>query len=635
MLRTHRKRIWIAAGLIVVLAACLALDSRLVTGEDAYATVGRSIDEYAETLKLLTKEYYKSLDSEELTDAAIRGMVGDLDPYTQFLDHRSLEQLQIDTQGKFGGLGITISLQGGDVPVVMSVLDNTPAQGVGLVVGDRIVKVDGDPTSGKSLEEVVEVLRGRPSDPVVVTLDRPGRPKPFDQKIVRARIGIESVQLAEEVEPGIGYISMSGMVASRFSETTPEELEKAIQKLKAQGVNGFILDLRGNPGGLLTQAVAVADKFIEPGRTVVTTKGRKADQNSEYRTAAEASVKETPLVVLVDGHSASASEIVAGAIQDSDRGLVLGTPTFGKGSVQTVRQIGRDKAIKLTTALYYTPSGRSIHKTSKRARWSGSPMLTVSETMRVPVFEVVATIGRAAGREEAVAELSERFELKPEQAEQVLETELGQLLGLGLKENSHAVEGGDPKEAFRTLGGRIVYGGGGITPDVEVEHEQRPRVVIAMARSYVFFDFAVWCAMSQSFPEHPRDLEVDDDVMAAFRIFVADSSNTRGFQYQTPGEIRLGELEEELREAGIDGEGEREALAKLREAVALEREALYEKAEPSMRLEIARQLANRVWGMKGKLLVSLQGDKQFQEAIRILGNPVLYQEKMRRALAAE
>ncbi len=633
MFGLHRKRLWVVGGLVVILAACLAFDSRLVTGEDAYATVGRSIDEYAETLKLLAKEYYKPLDSEELTDGAIRGMVDNLDPYTQFLDRRSLEQLQIDTQGKFGGLGITISLQGGDVPVVMSVLDNTPAQGVGLVVGDRIVKVNGDSTSGKTLEEVVEVLRGRPGNPVTVTLERPGRLEPFDQKIVRARIGIESVGLAEEVGPGVGYISMSGLIGSRFSETTPQELEEAIKTLQARGVTGFILDLRGNPGGLLTQAVAVADKFIEPGLLVVTTKGRKADQNSEYRTEVQPLVKETPLVVLVDGHSASASEIVAGAIQDSDRGLVLGTPTFGKGSVQTVRQIGRDKALKFTTALYYTPSGRSIHKTSKRARWLGSPMLTVSETLRVPVYEVVATIGRASRREEAVGELSERFELKPEQAEQILETELGQLLGVGLKENSHAVEGGDPKEAFKTLGGRIVYGGGGITPDVEVEHEQRPRVVIAMARSYVFFDFAVWYAISGSFPEHPRDLVVDEDVMSAFRIFVADSSNTRGFQYQTPGEIRLGELEEALKEAGIDGDAERGALAQLREAVELERGVLYKEAEPFMRLEIARQLANRLWGMKGRLLVSLQGDKQFQEAVRLLGDPVLYQEKMRLALA--
>ena len=633
MVGLRRKRLWVAGGLIVVLAVCLALDSRLVTGEDAYATVGRSIDEYAETLKLLAKDYYKPLDSEELTDDAIRGMVDNLDPYTQFLNRRSLEQLQIDTQGKFGGLGITISLQGGEVPVVMSVLDNTPAQGVGLVVGDRIVKVNGDSTSGKTLEEVVEVLRGRPGDPVEVTLDRPGRPEPFDQTIVRARIGIKSVQLAEEVEPGVGYISMSGMIGSRFSETTPEELEEAIQSLQARGVTGFILDLRGNPGGLLTQAVAVADKFIQPGLLVVTTKGRKADQNLEYRTEAEASVKETPLVVLVNGHSASASEIVAGAIQDSDRGLVLGTPTFGKGSVQTVRQIGGNKALKLTTALYYTPSGRSIHKTSKRAQWSGSPMLTVAETQRVPVFEVVATIGRASRREEAVGELSERFELKPEQAEQILETQLGQLLGVGLKENSHAVEGGDPKEAFRTLGGRIVYGGGGITPDVEVEHEQRPRVVIAMARSYVFFDFVVWYAISGSLPDHPKDLVVEEDVMSAFRTFVADSSNTRGFQYQTPGEIRLGELEEALREAGIDGESERGALAQLREAVEREREALYSEAEPFVRLEIARQLANRLWGMKGKLLVSLRGDKQFQEAVRILGDPVLYKAKMSLALA--
>ena len=618
--------------LIALAGVYLVLDSRRAKGEDTYASVDRSLEEYGKALEYILTSYFKTLKPGDLSSAAIDGMLDELDPYTQFLDRRALEQLRIDTQGKFGGLGITISQRTG-VPTVMSVIEDTPADTSGLVVGDRIVSIEWEPTAGKSLQEVVDILRGRPGAQVIITIERPGRAEPFDQPIIRARVGIKSVQLARMVEADIAYIAMSGPHPSRFAETTPQELEDAIDALSVHNPKGIILDLRGNPGGLLTQAVSVADKFLKPGRMVVSTRGRVSSQNREYRTKEPALMPGIPLVVLVNGQSASASEIVAGAIQDSDRGLILGTTTFGKGSVQTVRQVGKEKALKLTTALYYTPSGRSIHKDTLRPHRRGGPMLSVG-VKTLPAFEVVAIIGSAERTEEAVVELIDRFDLEPGQAEEIVEMELGQLLGLGLRDTSHDPKGGDSSRKFLTAGGRTVFAGGGVTPDVKVERTERPRLVIALARAGLFFDFVVEYASKNPIPGGLEEFSIGEDVVASFRAFIDDSAKSERFEYRTVGEGRLAELEEALKDAGLYSQVAPEALEALREAVEKEREAEFEKAKPFIRFEIELELANRLWGSNAKLLVSLRGDKQFQEAVRIIKNPDLYNEKMKLALAS-
>ena len=625
-----RRRFWAGVTLAAAFVAYMALDSRLVKGEDGYAVVGRSIDEYAETLKLLTTSYYKPLASDSLTTSAIQGMLEDLDPYSQFLDRRAYQELMIDTRGKFGGLGITIRRLD-SLPVVMSGIEGTPADTSGLVVGDRIIGIDGNPTVGKQLQEVVDVLRGDPGTDVKITIDRTGRPDPFDQPIVRSKISVKSVQYAEPVD-GIGYIAMSGLVNSRFSETTPEELEDAIRDLLDRNVKGIILDLRANPGGLLSQAVAGADKFLEEGLTVVTTKGRITSQDKEYRTEGPAIAMGVPLVVLVNGYSASASEIVAGAIQDSDRGLILGTPTFGKGSVQSFRQVGRDKALKWTTALYYTPSGRSIHKGSRRFRPTEDLVFNIGNKS-ISAFHAIATVAETDRREDAIAELMERFDLdNPEEAEQIFDVKLGQMLGLGHKDNVNDPQGDDPNTKFKTAGGRTVYGGGGITPDVEVEQKRRPRIVVALRRAGLFFDFSVHQAAYNDFPDHPDKFVADEDMLKSFRSFLADSSNSKKFSYRTAGEARLSELEQSFTEAGLEDDA-REELDRLGLVIDKEREGEFHKAETFIRMEIERALANRLWGTNGRLLISLRGDQQFEEAVRILNNPQRYEESIKLAMA--
>ncbi len=628
-----RRRFAIFTTLIGVLSVYLVLDSRLVTGEDAYEKVGRGFDAINGAYSLLLNEYVDELKAEDLSKDAISGMLWDLDPYTTFFDSNDLKQLQIETQGKFGGLGIMISKRGKEdgPPVVMNVIEGTPADTSKLVVGDRIIAIDRDPTFDKDLREIVNILRGDPGAGVTIKIERPGMEKPFDQPIIRARIDISSVQIPGEVDPDMGYISMSWLSSSRFTERTGGELQRALIKLINNGATGIILDLRGNPGGLLNAAVDVVDKFLPSNLLVVSTRGRLREQSRSHKTRHDPILPaDIPLVILVDERSASASEIVAGAIQDWDRGLIVGTQTFGKGSVQTVRTLGHqgDKALKLTTAAYYTPSGRSIHNAEKR-RYRGGPIeITVGNSTRVSAYELFGIIGQAERREDVIIELEERFGLEDYLAEEVLGMRLEGLLGLASSEHN-GPEKVDPEKVFTTrVNKRKVYGGGGIKPDVVVQQERRPRLVLALLRKGLIFDFAVDFATTQSFPRRFEDYTLPEDIVDQFWTFMADSTNSGGFTYQTNTEIKVQEIKDALKKNDVFKDDTVTALNQLSQVADREREADYNKAEPYIRLEIERALANRVWGTNGKILATLKGDKQFQEAVRLLKDRTVYDQKL-------
>lgn len=628
-----RRRFAVLTTLIGVLSVYLVLDSRLVTGEDAYAKLGRGFDEIQQAYTLLFNEYVDELKAEDLSKTAISGMLWDLDPYTTFFDSRDLKQLQIETQGKFGGLGIMISKRGKDdgPPVVMNVIEGTPADTSKLVVGDRIIAIEGDPTFDKDLREIVNILRGDPGASVTIKIERPGMEEPFDQPVIRARIDISSVQIPGEVDPDIGYISMSWLSSSRFTERTGGELQQAVIKSLNNGATGIILDLRGNPGGLLNAAVDVVDKFLPSNHLVVSTRGRLREQSRSHKTLHDPILPaDIPLVVLVDERSASASEIVAGAIQDWDRGLIVGTQTFGKGSVQTVRPLGPDgnKALKLTTAAYYTPSGRSIHNAEKR-RYRGGPIeITVGNSTKVSAYELFGIIGQAERREDVIIELEERFGLENYLAEEVLGMRLEGLLGLASSEHN-GPEDIDPEKVFTTrVNKRKVYGGGGIKPDVVVQQERRPRLVLALLREGLIFDFAVDFATKQSFPGRFENYTLPEDIVVQFWTFMADSVNTEGFSYQTDTEIKVQEIKETLKENDVFTDDTITALNQLSQVAERERESDYDRAEPYIRLEIERALANRVWGTNGKILAVLKGDKQFQEAVRLLKDRAVYAQKL-------
>ena len=308
-----------------------------------------------DAMRQVEKSYVTPVQSDQLVNGALKGMLGKLDPHSDYMTEREYRELMATTSGQFGGIGIEVSVEEG-VPQVVSAIEGTPAAAAGIEPGDRIVKADGQPIVGMDIGEVVRRLRGVPGSRVVLTIARTNR-SPFDVPITRAIIHVESVKAA--LKPGrIGYIRIS-----TFDETTPAELRRAISGLKRQAggsFGGFVLDLRNDAGGLLDAAVDVASDFLDSG-TVVTTRGRDSDENRVYDAPPNGDlIRGTPIVVLINGSSASASEIVAGALQDNRRATILGTHSFGKGSVQSIIPLEGRGALRLTTALYYTPAGRSI-----------------------------------------------------------------------------------------------------------------------------------------------------------------------------------------------------------------------------------------------------------------------------------
>ncbi|THG71717.1 S41 family peptidase [Pseudomonas sp. A-1] len=309
---------------------------------------------FAEVLERIKTAYVEPVDDKTLLENAIKGMLSNLDPHSAYLEPEDFQELQESTSGEFGGLGVEVGQEDGMLKVV-SPIDDTPAARAGIEAGDLIVKIDGQPTKGWSLMQAVDKLRGKPGSPIVLTLVREGG-KPFDVRLERAVIKVRSVK-SELLEKGYGYLRIT-----QFQINSGEEVGKALARLKKDNggkLKGLVLDLRNNPGGVLQAAVEVSDHFLDDG-LIVYTKGRIA--NSELRFSADKAdaSENVPLVVLINGGSASAAEIVAGALQDHKRGVLMGTDSFGKGSVQTVLPLTNERALKLTTALYFTPSGRSI-----------------------------------------------------------------------------------------------------------------------------------------------------------------------------------------------------------------------------------------------------------------------------------
>ncbi|MHA6197811.1 S41 family peptidase [Pseudomonas wadenswilerensis] len=309
---------------------------------------------FAEVLDRVKAAYVEPVDDKTLLENAIKGMLSNLDPHSAYLGPEDFQELQESTSGEFGGLGIEVGMEDGFVKVV-SPIDDTPASRAGIEAGDLIVKINGAPTRGQTMTEAVDKMRGKIGEKITLTLVRDGG-TPFDVTLARATIQVKSVK-SQLLESGYGYIRIT-----QFQVKTGEEVGKALAKLRKDNngkLRGLVLDLRNNPGGVLQSAVEVADHFLTKG-LIVYTKGRIP--NSELRFSADpADVSEgVPLVVLINGGSASAAEIVAGALQDQKRGVLMGTDSFGKGSVQTVLPLNNDRALKITTALYYTPNGRSI-----------------------------------------------------------------------------------------------------------------------------------------------------------------------------------------------------------------------------------------------------------------------------------
>lgn len=325
------------------------------TGEDAEGLPLDELRTFTEVFAKIKNDYVEEVDDRKLLEDAIRGMLAGLDPHSAYLDKESYKDLQEGTTGEFGGLGIEVGQEDGFIKVI-SPIDDTPAQKAGVQAGDLIIKLDETPVKGLSLNEAVERMRGKPGTQIKLTIIRNGEEKPLEITITRDVIKVNSVR-SNTLEPGYGYLRISS-----FQANTGRDLHKELDKLKQDNNNdlkGLILDLRNNPGGVLNAAVEVSDMFLDKG-LIVYTQGRIKDSDLRFNAKPVDDASDIPLVVLVNEGSASASEIVAGALQDHKRALIVGQKTFGKGSVQTILPMTNEAAVKLTTARYYTPSGRSI-----------------------------------------------------------------------------------------------------------------------------------------------------------------------------------------------------------------------------------------------------------------------------------
>ncbi|MFQ5520795.1 MAG: S41 family peptidase, partial [Candidatus Methylomirabilia bacterium] len=350
-IRSMRKLVVVSA---LLLSLTLAFGGTVISkGQETGATYD-SLRLFTEVLSIVQSQYVEEVPPKELIYDAIKGTLRGLDPHSSFLDPDMYREMQVETSGTFGGLGIEITLRN-QILTVVAPIEGTPAYQIGIQPEDLIVKIEGISTKDMDLFEAVKRMRGRPGTKITISIIREGWTEPRDFTITRERIHVQSVK-SQKLEPKIGYVRLR-----QFQEQSPDDLEAALEKLTKNGeLQGLVLDLRSNPGGLLNAAVEVTEQFLERGRLVVYTEGRVRSQNMRFTANASGPYVDFPLVVLVNQGSASASEIVAGALQDWDRAIVLGTKTFGKGSVQTLVPLSDGSGLRLTTAKYFTPKGRSI-----------------------------------------------------------------------------------------------------------------------------------------------------------------------------------------------------------------------------------------------------------------------------------
>ncbi|MBI5472096.1 MAG: S41 family peptidase [Ignavibacteriae bacterium] len=522
-----RKRFsLLSVSLIIVLSLVAgAWLNQLISGDNIYD----QLNKFKDVLSMAQKVYVEDVDTGKLTEAAIRGMLGELDPHSVYISSAEMQRVKEDFQGSFEGIGIEFAVLN-DTLVVVTPIIGGPSEALGIEAGDKIVKIDDTSSVGITQEAVPKKLRGPKGTKVRVAIARAGIKDLLQFEITRDKIPLYTVDASFMVDDEVGYVSVT-----RFAATTQSEFVEAVSKLKREGMKRLVLDLRFNGGGYLDQAFKMVDELLPKGKKVVYTKGRRPEFNEEYISSGSARVADVGLVVLVNNASASASEIVSGAVQDWDRGLVVGETTFGKGLVQRQYDLTDGSGFRLTTARYYTPSGRLIQ--------------------------------RPYG-EDKVKYQREAFERNEEEGENI----------------THSAEKDSARPKFKTAGGRVVYGGGGITPDYIVKGERLGEYAVQLRAKQVYLDFA--------------NKYLDTHGAAIRQKYGADS---RKFAKDF-------EITDEILET-IN------SMAK-NKGVEFKKEA-YDKDVRFVKLLAKASIARSIWGNVGSSRVTLLDDNQFKKAISL------------------
>lgn len=549
----NRIKIGSAAVAVFVVIALFAISFAQHSTDSIYSLVKLSSD----IAFKINARYVDELVIKDLIHSGIRGMIDTLDPFSEFLEKKDFDHLMEATSGKYSGLGMTIFLKD-DWVTIVSPMEGMPAYRMGLRAGDRVTAIDGESTRGMSTQEASKLMRGEAGTEVSLTISREGIDEPLEYTIERAVITIKMVPYAGVINKGdskIGYIRLA-----RFGEEADNELDAAIKQVTSEDIDGLIFDLRSNGGGLLNQAVKVSNNFLPKGTEVVYTQGRISDQNRKHFASKDPVFPDIPMVVLVNEMSASASEIVAGAIQDSDRGVIIGNTTFGKGLVQQIYPLTEGSALKLTTAKWYVPSGRCIQKDSRSTR-------------------------------------------HPEDFAHSTDT---------TAIDSSALE------MFYTKGGRIVYGGGGISPDITVEREELSSLSMNLERLSMFFDFSI--RYTTEHPDLPADFEVSDQMLVEFKEFMKEKE----FTYKGRLEKAFDEFKSEVDTLGKTDEFSEE-FVRIEQLLHTDKDDEFDRSLDYIKRGIKRDILTRLHGESAVYdQIVLQTDLYVKEAVEILVSPGEY-----------
>lgn len=554
---SHKKfLVWLTVFIVLFSVGWFARQSRASDNDDIYYKIDKGLFYLKEVFETVSRNYVDELNPETLSKAAIKGMLQEFDPYTVFFEDPGSQQMRMITRGKYGGVGMEIGMQNKKITVIAP-MEETPAQRAGIRPGDVITKIDGESTRNMNLEDASQKLRGKIGSRVSIEIERPGVNQPFTVELIREEIVLKDVTYAAFLEPGTAYIRLAA-----FSDKAGKELRDAVTTLQMQrSIERVILDLRGNPGGLLTSAVEVANVFLPPGQLVVSTRGVHESEN-KFFTRDSPLLPTQPLAVLIDRSSASASEIVAGAIQDLDRGVLVGTQTFGKGLVQKVFPIDKvtQAYLKITTAKYYIPSGRSIQKEEYKKNNS--------------VF----------------TDLSDSVEY-------------------------------DPKIDYFTANGRVVHSGGGIQPDMAMpEAALDPFIQTLLARG-LFFQFAVEYMSKNPELKKLGMVAVNEPLLQEFEAYV----RRQQFDFELEGEAELKQFLKIAREKKYSEDLRDLVEVALQKLAAQKRDEFIEHRQHIIR-NLEAEFAEKLQNSEARTRVQLSYDPEVKRAVEVLHNMQQYQQ---------
>ncbi|AKD02444.1 S41 family peptidase [Pontibacter korlensis] len=525
------------------------------TDSEKYFEIAKNLDVFATLFKEVNTYYVDDVPPAQMMRTGIDAMLKSLDPYTNYIPEDDIEDFRTMTTGQYGGIGAIIGSRDGKVIVQMP-YENSPAHKAGLAIGDEILKVNGVDVKGKATDEVSKLLKGQANTPIKLEVRSYGQNKSRTVELMRENIVVDNVPYYGMLNGEIGYLQLSG-----FTVDAGKEVKMAVQKLKEMGAKKIVFDLRDNPGGLLHEAVNISNVFVEKGRDIVSTKGKVEEWNKTYKALDEPLDLEMPLVVLTSSRSASASEIVAGVMQDYDRAVLVGERTFGKGLVQVTRPLSYNSQLKVTTAKYYIPSGRCIQAIDYAHRNEDGSVATIPDSLRM---------------------------------------------------------------AFKTAAGRVVYDGGGVSPDVEVEQPSFSEITRTIAGKGYFFDYANKYKLEHPTIPSAKEFKLTD---AEYKKFIAYLEN-KDLSYSTAIESELSDVAAKAKE----GKHFDDIKAELE---AIKKKVSHNKANDLIRFRseiqemLEAEIASRYYLQKGYIESSFDDDPDIIAAVQVLNDPAKYKSYLK------